>query len=311
VATLQRLVTQLRTERDSSQQRLAALPTARTREPGAAAAGATGASVGAPPPATPAQIAGLKLGRYYALVIGNQNYRRIESLKTPLSDAQRVAKILKDKYGFSVSVVDDADDVAMLAALNQFDATLKPEDNLLIYYAGHGARLPAVNRLQIGYWLPVNADPPPSDVLWVPTEQVTGHLARLKAKRVLVVADSCYSGLLSDDPNLRYAAGTSAVSLDWVRYKLPSRSRLLISSGGDAPVLDEGSAGNSVFARAFLDVLESNQGVMSAPGLFVKLQDRVRQAAARSGFKQTPEMKAIKSAGHETGDFFFVPVAAR
>ena len=108
-----------------------------------------------------------------------------------------------------------------------------------------------------------------------------------------------------------HAAAKSGVSLDWVKYKLPSRARLLISSGGDAPVLDEGGQGNSVFARAFIDVLESNKDVMSAPGLYVQLQDRVRQAAGRSGFKQQPEMKAIKSAGHETGDFFFVPRGVR
>ncbi|MDA1075594.1 MAG: hypothetical protein O3A63_12670 [Proteobacteria bacterium] len=28
-------------------------------------------------------------------------------------------------------------------------------------------------------------------------------------------------------------------------------------------------------------------------------------------FEQSPEFKVIKSAGHESGDFFFMPVAAR
>jgi uncharacterized caspase-like protein len=263
------------------------------------------------PAATPAQIAGLKLGRYYALVIGNQHYQRIESLKTPISDAQRTADVLRNKYGFSVTVIDDADDVVMLQALNSLNAALKPEDNLLIYYAGHGARLTAPNRGQAGYWLPVNADPPPVDTLWVPTEQVTGHLARMQARRVLVVADSCYAGLLSADPSLLVLSNPTQVSLEYVRYKLPKRARLLISSGGDAPVLDEGGRGNSVFARAFLDVLESNRGVLSAPSLFVQLQGKVKRGAAGAGFAQAPEFKAIKGAGHEIGDFFFVPLAAR
>jgi uncharacterized caspase-like protein len=261
--------------------------------------------------ATPLEVAGLKLGRYYALIIGNQNYRRIESLKTPVSDAQRAATILRQKYGFSVTVIDDADDVTMLQALNTLSSTLKPDDNLLIYYAGHGARLKSVNQLQAGYWLPVNADPPPVDTLWVPTEQVTGHLSRMAARRVLVVADSCYAGLLSSDPSLLVVQNPSQVSLDYVRYKMPKRARLLISSGGDAPVLDEGGQGNSVFARAFHDALESNTGVLTAPGLFVQLQQRVKQGAARAGFPQTPEFKAIKGAGHEIGDFFFVPTALR
>jgi hypothetical protein len=50
--------------------------------------------------------------------------------------------------------------------------------------------------------------------------------------------------------------------------------------------------------------------VLSAPALFAQLQNRVKAAAARTGFRQVPEFKAIKGAGHEIGDFFFVPVAA-
>jgi uncharacterized caspase-like protein len=250
------------------------------------------------------------LGRYYALVIGNQHYRRIEPLQTPINDARRAASVLHDDYGFSVTVVDDADDVAMLRALNELNGILRPEDNLLIYYAGHGTRLRTGDR-EAGYWLPVNADPPPIDTFWVANEQVTGHLARLPARRVLVVADSCYAGLLSDDPSFLMRPDAAGVSLDYVRIRLPKRARLLIASGGDQPVLDEGGEGNSVFARAFLDVLEANREVLSAPALFARLQERVKTGAARSGFRQVPEFKAIKGAGHEIGDFFFVPVAAR
>ena len=308
IASLNALLAQLRHEREGNQSRLTSLPPSRTREP---SAGQTQATKSAPADgATPRQLAGLGLGRYYALVIGNQNYRRIESLATPIADAHRAARVLREGYGFTVTVVDDADDVAMLRALNDLNGVLKPEDNLLIYYAGHGTRLRTGDR-EAGYWLPVNADPPPTDTFWVANEQVTGHLARLPARRVLVVADSCYAGLLSDDPSFLLLQDASRVSLDYIRIRLPKRARLLISSGGDQPVLDTGGEGNSVFARAFLDALESNRDVLSAPALFARLQSRVKAAARRTGFHQVPEFKAIKGAGHEIGDFFFVPVNAR
>ena len=306
LASLKGLLAQLRQERAGNEARLAALPAAaRTREPASREPTVTATSL----QATPRQLAGLGLGRYYALVIGNQNYRRIESLRTPINDARRAASVLRDDYGFTVTVVDDADDVAMLRALNDLNGVLKAEDNLLIYYAGHGTRL-RTGEHETGYWLPVNADPPPTDTFWVANEQVTGHLARLPARRVLVVADSCYAGLLSDDPSFLMRQDASHVSLAYVRIRLPKRARLLISSGGDQPVLDEGSQGNSVFARAFLDVLEENHEILSAPVLFARLQARVKAAAARTGFSQVPEFKAIKGAGHEIGDFFFVPVTA-
>jgi hypothetical protein len=92
-----------------------------------------------------------------------------------------------------------------------------------------------------------------------------------------------------------------------VKYKLPKRARLVLASGGDEPVLDSGGQGDSVFARAFLDVLNGNAGILSAAGLFSQVQDHVKAGAARSHVTQVPELKAIKAAGHELGDFFFVP----
>jgi hypothetical protein len=253
-------------------------------------------------------MSGVKFGRYYAIVIGNQNYQAIENLQTPRYDAERAARILKDKYGFSVQILEDADDIEMLKALNDLNTVLKPDDNLLIYYAGHGERL-MNGKVQNGYWLPVNADAPPKDTFWVPTEQITGHLGRIQAKRVLVVADSCYAGLLSTDPSYLFMSDKVSYSKDYVTYKLPKRARLLLTSGGDAPVLDEGSGGNSVFARAFLDELENNTGILSSPELFSRISKRVQVAAAKNKFVQKPEFKSIKGAGHEVGDFFFVPKA--
>jgi len=301
VAALKKWIAQLEEEKRKSAERLAGIPT--TRSPQSKAQ-----LTPMPPQADERTLAGMKFGRYYALVIGNQNYQAVESLKTPKYDVERAARILKDKYGFNVRILEDADDIAMLKALNDLNSVLKPEDNLLIYYAGHGERLTDGQR-QSGYWLPVNADAPPKDTFWVPNEQITGHLSRLQAKRVLVVADSCYAGLLSTDPSYMFMKGNVGYSKEYIAYKLPKRSRLLLTSGGDAPVLDQGGGNNSVFARAFLDELEANTGILSSPELFSRIRQRVAAAAQKNKFVQTPEFKSIKGAGHEVGDFFFVPRA--
>lgn len=299
VDALKKWIEQLESERRKSTERLAGIP--KTRTPSG-----TTELTPVPPTADERTLAGMNFGRYYAIVIGNQNYQRIESLQTPKYDAARAARILADKYGFTVQILDDANDITMLKTINDLNAVLKPEDNVLIYYAGHGTRLKS-GAFESGYWLPVNADAPPEDRFWIPNEQITGHLGRLTARRVLVVADSCYSGLLSTDPSYLFLNDKVSYSKEYIKYKLPKRARLLLSSGGDKPVLDEGSGGNSVFARAFLDELEANQGIMSSPELFSRIRKRVEVAAAKNKFVQTPEFKSIKGAGHEVGDFFFVP----
>jgi uncharacterized protein len=207
-----------------------------------------------------------------------------------------------------VTVIEDGNDIAILKALNDLNSVLGANDNLLIYYAGHGYRLKSDQR-ETGYWLPRNAERPPNDTYWVPNEQITDHIGRLQAKRVLVVADSCYAGLLSTDPSFFFLDKPTEVSQDYITFKLPRKSRLLIASGGDNPVLDQGGQGNSVFAKAFFDVLESNNGIMTAPALFSKVQGKVKESALRNHFIEEPEFKSIKGAGHEVGDFFFVPLA--
>lgn len=299
---LRGLVKQLESDKAQAEQHLASV--ARTRAPSAEKP---------PEPLDPKAalrtVQGQNLGRFYALVIGNQDYRNLDRLQTPRSDASRATRILRDKYGFTVQQIDDADDVTMLQALNDLDKVVRPEDNVLIYYAGHGWRIKAGGGGELGYWLPVNADPPPNDTFWVPNEQVTAHIGRLAARRVLVVADSCYAGLLSADPSANLFGADGPVSSEYLKYKLPKRARLLLASGGDQPVLDAvAGRGNSVFADAFLDALESNTSVLSTPALFARIRDRVRQEAQKSAFAQSPDLKSIKSAGHEMGDFFFVPV---
>lgn len=256
----------------------------------------------------PAQLmkkGNLQFGKYYALIIANQEYEHIDSLKTPHADAKRAKQILEGKFGFQVTMVLDGNNSTIMKAINDMDARLGEADNLLIFYAGHGSRIKA-GGIESGYWLPSNATPPPDDTFWVSNEFVSRHLAYVKAKRVLVVADSCYAGLLSSEPGHLFMGDKQTFSDDYIRYKLPKKSRLLLSSGGDLPVLDNGGNGHSVFARAFLDALDSVTGVISGPELFLKIRDQVTEKAKVINFVQLPEFKAIKGTGHEVGDFFFV-----
>ncbi len=90
-------------------------------------------------PSAPAAIpAGLDFGRYFALVIGNDKYRSLPRLKTAVADAQAVARILKRSYGFETTVLTNATRDGILDALDGLRRRLTKDDNLLIYYAGHG-----------------------------------------------------------------------------------------------------------------------------------------------------------------------------
>jgi hypothetical protein len=345
VQMLQGLIDQLRAQRDDSASQLGALPAAAPTEVAAAPADSAQGAASAPgagsaPPAPVAvtdsglrtrqpialepadsvrqveaqlrSYGDLSLGRYFALLIGNQNYSAIESLSTPLSDLHRAKQILEERYGFTVFMVEDGDNVAVMKAINDLYEVVGEEDNLLLFYAGHGNRL-TTGGAEIGYWLPANAEAPPRNTFWVANEFVTGHLSRIRAKRVLVVADSCYAGLLSTEPSFLLVGndGPQYSNMEFLKFKLAKRSRLLLSSGGDQPVLDEGGGNHSIFAKAFLVELERNDRLLPSPELFLRVRDRVTERSVALAFEQKPEFKTIKAAGHEVGDFFFVPLAQR
>lgn len=70
------------------------------------------------------------------------------------NDAQTVSNILKNNYGFQVTLLLDAKRSDILSKLARLRETLSSKDNLLIYYAGHGFLDKEGDE---GYWLPVDA----------------------------------------------------------------------------------------------------------------------------------------------------------
>ena len=245
----------------------------------------------------------LNFGKYYALVIGIQNYTKLPKLATPIADAEAIASVLKSKYGFNVTLLKDATRYDILESLNRLREQLTENDNLLVYYAGHG-ELDQVN--QRGNWLPLDAEQN-STANWIPTYQVTDILNQMSARHVLVVADSCYSGVLTRSALTRLEAGKSQEAwANWVKLMNDKRSRTALTSGGVAPVLDAGAGNHSIFAKALLNVLQENDGVIEGQRVHQEIVTGVAYAAGSFNVEQVPEYAPIKSAGHEAGDFFFV-----
>jgi uncharacterized caspase-like protein len=248
-------------------------------------------------------------GRYYALVIGNNHYRRWAPLNTAIADATDVAAALTKRYGFQVTVLLDATRKDILKALNDFRKTLTDRDNLLIYYAGHGYLEPRIDR---GYWVPVDGDLQDNSD-WIEFPAITDLLQLIAAKQILIVADSCFAGKLTPTALARISTDVSAGDRRTELHVMASkRVRTALTSGGVKPVLDEGGEGHSIFAQAFLRVLQENDATLETERLFWAVKAGVVQRSQRLNFEQIPTYAPIHMAGHEgLGDFVFVPVAGR
>jgi hypothetical protein len=84
------------------------------------------------------------------------------------------------------------------------------------------------------------------------------------------------------------------------------KSRMVMTSGGIEPVIDNVGGTHSVFAVSFLALLRANAGVLAGQEMFQLLRLKVTSTADRVEMRQVPEYAPIKFGGHESGDFLFV-----
>ncbi|MCP4408105.1 MAG: caspase family protein [Gammaproteobacteria bacterium] len=246
-------------------------------------------------------------GRYWALLISNQQYTHgWNALETPHHDVDHLKQVLINNYRFDqtrVVVVKDATRQAMVEALDRMHDKVKGNDSLLIYFAGHGHQDKGYGGK--GFWIPVNGlspyakDKPPRST-WLPNSQVHDILQASRAKHILLISDSCYSGTFKT----RSGGGPSsyAANLDFF-YKLAAKnSRRAITSGDLEPVSDSGAEGHSIFAYHLIKALEQKGRALNAKALFENLRNPIVKDA-----KQTPQYFTIKEAGDKGGDFIFAP----
>ena len=248
---------------------------------------------------SPSTAPSLQTGPYYALVIGNNNYKYLRHLLTPVSDANDVAQLLRERYGFQTQVLLDADRSHILTALVNYRKTLPANSNLLIYYAGHGYHDRDTDE---AYWLPVDAQAD-NNANWISADDITSNVKATPSSHVLIISDSCYSGYLVAGGFRTLEAEINPEDRHALLEKLlGSKSRNLMSSGGDEPVADTGAPGHSIFAAAILDSLRQIEYDSFAAG---DLFDRFIQPRVGGRSDQLPQYSWIRNSGHISGDFVF------
>ncbi len=246
-----------------------------------------------------------KNDKYHALIIGNNHYQSLPYLDTASQDAKAMQNILEKHYGFSTTLLIDVDRYQILSALNDLKENFSENTHLLIYYAGHG-QLDSINKR--GYWLPVDAELN-SPANWLSNIMITDMLNIIPAKQLLIIADSCYSGMMS-----RSALGVIEDALSNIKKKIllrslsGAKSRIAFTSGGVAPVIDTLNGKHSVFANELLQALKQNKGALTGYKLFQAVYPQVKINVSKVGFEQIPEYAPLKFAGHEAGDFVFYKI---
>jgi hypothetical protein len=253
-------------------------------------------------PVVPA--AGLDFGPYFALLIGNGSYAHLPTLPSAPREAQAMATLLRERFGFETRVLTDATRYQIMAALNELREKLSEKHNLLVFYAGRSEEDAATQR---GWWLPVDAEAG-SRANWISVEVVSDHLELIPAKHALVVANASFPAVLTRSSLAQLPRGSSPESrMTYVRQALAKRSRLVLAAGEPptaAPAAAAASAGSASFGQALLDALAEGGPVVEASALHRRVAARMAQLAEGPA---VPQFAPIRWANHQGGaDFFFL-----
>ncbi len=210
----------------------------------------------------------VKNGHQYVVAIGIDHYENWPILSTAVSDATGFAKLLTSKFGFEYAVEPLTEKNATREAIfslidDDLRNRLKPEDSLVIFFAGHGTtrndKIGDQTR-SVGFIVPADARAPGANEHWsdyLNVEELLHTIDSLPASHILVILDSCHSGMA-----LGSKFSTSRDDTRFQRDMLVKVSRKVIASAqGDQLAADSGPLPNhSLFTGLMIQGLTNGKG---------------------------------------------------
>ena len=231
-------------------------------------------------------------GHNYALLIGINEYSDpvVSNLDNPIDDATRLQEILLSRYTFEkdhMTLLQNPTSDEIIIALDELAQKIKPDDNLLIFYAGHGWWDENAN---IGYWLPSDAKQV-NKAAWFRNSTLCDYLKEINSRHTLLIADACFGGSIFKT-RVPFPDAPRAINR---LYEL--RSRKAMTSGTLTEVPDR-----SAFTKYLLQRLgENTEKYLTSEQLFSSFR-----MAVINNSDVVPQYGEIYNVGDEGGDFVFI-----
>ena len=256
----------------------------------------------------------------HALLIGINKYPKLPAdvqLAYAVQDVDALKSVLINRYGFprkNIQILTDGEAtrsnielaLAMLADSNR----VKPNDRILIYFSGHGQTVKLPTGSDMGFLIPHDGEVDFSDTknagpflaTCLRMDTIWGYLESSPAKHTLVIADACYSGLLT-----RARGGRREFST----RELSNLRAMQVITGGDRGqrTIENSNWGHGAFTFKLLEELKARATtpgtVFTASALHASV---AKSVAALTDSRQTPLLGNYKS---DDGDFLFVTTAGQ
>lgn len=232
----------------------------------------------------------------FAVIISNENYRRVAPVEYALNDGRTMAGYMKRTLGLADDHVHLVEDVTLNDLRNEIDwmksvgKAYRGDASFILYYAGHGLPDDA-NRN--GYLLPV--DGYGSNVATaMAMNELADELGSIDSKVTLVLLDACFSGAVRSGGMLSSERG---VVLKVKPHKVSRGNVVMISaSQGDQTAAKYDEKNHGLFTYFLLKNLRDTKGRATIGELVDDVTTNVNRVSVVSNNKvQTPGVSASPS----------------
>jgi hypothetical protein len=251
----------------------------------------------------------------YALLVGIGKYRHLPPLSSPEVDVKKVAGYLSAQ-GFDeiISLTDESVTADVLEFPEKYlKAKIQNDDRFIFYYSGHGVS--GVQGMTATGYLPLVDEERGSNKHSIPMNNLVKWMSGLTAKHLLIILDSCFSGLavqgleLKSDKPYDLKADPEALSR---MSREPSRYLLMAGNERQESFGDKRWNG-SLFTEEVLIGLQTapdadmhRDRIITMRELYAWLPEAVSREAQKVHRELTPLLKDLSTTGVSQGDFVFV-----
>ena len=244
----------------------------------------------------------------WAVVIGIDQYRdpAVSSLRYATADAEAVFRFLTTRGGVKpgnarLLLNNQATQRAIREALGDFlrQKALK-DDEVIIYYAGHGTTEPdqSAEGAIAKYLVPWDADPGKLFSSAIPMEEIDRVFGRVAARKVLLIQDTCFSGGAGGRTFLAKGLAVRSTNLTdrFLQDLSQKEGRMILTASDVNQVSQEDPAlGHGIFTHFLLEALGGaadldGDGAITVREVHLYLQRKVHE---RSNGAQTPQLYNI------------------
>ncbi|MDW8852110.1 caspase family protein [Flavobacterium sp. MMLR14_040] len=223
----------------------------------------------------------------HLFIIGINEYLNQKKLSSCINDCNDLKDVLLEKFDFDTSSVyeiynENATSKKIQDALRGYIKQLNENDNLIIYYSGHGEFDEVSNT---GFWVTYESN---DYTDYIPNQTIVNYLNNLKCKHVFLISDSCFSNSLLLNGNFKKPTEYFEKQSRWA----------LTSAYNEAKDSDPDS--NTLFCEKILEYLYQTDKDFRV----TELIEFVKSSFELNEF-QTPQGAPLQITSHKGGEFIF------